>query len=105
MKAQSIQQFAIVQSDSAPAFEEELNARLMDLSEKNPKRRTCMRHALQVDQRREDRIMLQKIGFFIMCIGGMMADSECLLIPIGVAALGAFLIWLGDRREADDETA
>lgn len=37
MKAQSIQQFAIVQSDSAAAFEEELNARLMDLSEKNPK--------------------------------------------------------------------
>ena len=40
-----------------------------------------------------------------MCIGGMMADSEYLLIPIGVAALGAFLIWIGDRREADDETA
>ena len=37
MKAQSIQQFAIVQSDSAPAFEEELNARLMELSTKNPK--------------------------------------------------------------------
>lgn len=37
MKAQSIQQFAIVQSDSAPAFEEELNARLMGLSTKNPK--------------------------------------------------------------------
>lgn len=49
--------------------------------------------------------MLQKIGFFVMCIGGMMADSECLLIPIGVAALGAFLIWVGDRKEADDETA
>ena len=37
MKAQSIQQFAIVQSDSAAAFEEELNARLMDLSETNAK--------------------------------------------------------------------
>lgn len=49
--------------------------------------------------------MLQKIGFFIMCIGGMMADSECLLIPIAVTAFVAFLIWLGDRREADDETA
>lgn len=49
--------------------------------------------------------MLQKIGFFIMCIGGMMANSECLLIPIGVDALGAFLIWLGNRKEADDETA
>ena len=105
MKAQSIQQFAIVQSDSAPAFEEELNARLMDLSEKNAQGQSCMRHALQADQSREDRIMLQKIGFFIMCIGGMIADSECLLIPIGVAALVAFLIWIGDRREADDETA
>ena len=40
-----------------------------------------------------------------MCIGGMMADSECLLIPIGTAALGAVLIWIADRREADDETA
>ena len=42
MKAQSIQQFAIVQSDSAPDFEEELNARLMDLSEKNAQRRTSV---------------------------------------------------------------
>ena len=37
MKAQSIQQFAIVQSESAPQFEEELNARLRDLSRKCPK--------------------------------------------------------------------
>lgn len=42
MKAQSIQQFAIVQSDSAPAFEEQLNARLMDLSEKNAQGQSCM---------------------------------------------------------------
>ena len=34
-----------------------------------------------------------------------MADSDCLLVPIGVAALGAFLIWIAGRREADDETA
>ena len=36
MKAQSIQQFAIVQSDSAPAFEGELNARIRELSDRNP---------------------------------------------------------------------
>ena len=36
MKAQSIQQFAIVQSDSAAAFEGELNARIRDLSDRNP---------------------------------------------------------------------
>lgn len=37
MKARSIQQFAIVQSDSASQFEEELNARMRDLSQKCPK--------------------------------------------------------------------
>lgn len=36
MKAKSFQQFAIVRSDSASAFEEELNARIRELSEKNP---------------------------------------------------------------------
>ena len=37
MKTKSIQQFAIVQCDSAPQFEEELNARMRDLSRKSPK--------------------------------------------------------------------
>ena len=37
MKAQSIQQFAIVQNDSAAQFEEELNARMRDLSKNIPK--------------------------------------------------------------------
>lgn len=37
MKATSFQQFAIVQSDSATAFEETLNARMRSLSRKNPK--------------------------------------------------------------------
>ncbi len=36
MKAQSIQQFAIVQCDSAAAFEGELNARMRELSDRNP---------------------------------------------------------------------
>ena len=36
MKAQSIQQFAIVKADSAAAFEEELNARIRELSGKSP---------------------------------------------------------------------
>ena len=49
--------------------------------------------------------MLQKIGFFVMCIGGMMANSDCLLIPIAVTAFGAWLIWTGIGTEADDETA
>jgi hypothetical protein len=49
--------------------------------------------------------MLQKIGFIMMCIGGMMADSECLLIPIAVTAIGALLFWIGDGKGADDEAA
>ena len=40
-----------------------------------------------------------------MCIGTMIANSDCLLIPFAVVATGALLIWIGDRREADDETA
>lgn len=36
MRHESIQQFAIVRSDSAPAFEEELNARVMELSGYRP---------------------------------------------------------------------
>ena len=49
--------------------------------------------------------MLQKVGFMIMCIATMLADSECLLIPLGVAVIGALLLWIGLGREADDETA
>ena len=36
MKCKSYQQFAIVQSNSASAFEEELNARIRELSDKSP---------------------------------------------------------------------
>ena len=36
MRAQSIPQFAIVKADSAPAFEEQLNARIRELSDRNP---------------------------------------------------------------------
>ena len=36
MKAQSIQQFAIVQNTSAAAFEEELNKRIESLSDYSP---------------------------------------------------------------------
>lgn len=36
MKSQSIQQFAIVKADSAAQFEEQLNARMAELSKCNP---------------------------------------------------------------------
>ena len=40
--------------------------------------------------------MMQKIGFFTMCIGGMCADSECLLIPIIITGIGALMIYFGE---------
>lgn len=49
--------------------------------------------------------MLQRIGFFTMCIGAMLADSNCVLIPLGVAAIGAILVWIGLGKEPDRETA
>ena len=36
MKCESIQQFAIVRTDSASAFEDTLNARIMELAKKHP---------------------------------------------------------------------
>lgn len=36
MKSASVQQFAIVREDSASAFEEQLNARIKELSDKSP---------------------------------------------------------------------
>lgn len=43
--------------------------------------------------------MLQKIGFFVMCIGATLANSDCLLIPLAVVGFGAFLIWNGLGEE------
>lgn len=48
--------------------------------------------------------MLQKIGFFMMCIGGMLADSDCILIPIAITGIGALLLWVSLGEEAEDET-
>ena len=42
---------------------------------------------------------MSKIGFVIMCLGVMMADSDNLLIPLGVLAVGVILIVLGMKRE------
>lgn len=47
--------------------------------------------------------MLQRIGWFVMVLGAMCADSECLLIPIGIVAIGALLLKVGEWKEARDE--
>ena len=50
--------------------------------------------------------MLSRIGILILILGLTMADSECLLIPVAVMALGAVLIKIGYMRgelEEDNE--
>jgi hypothetical protein len=36
-------------------------------------------------------MLKEGIGFFLMTIGGMMGDSECLIVPIIVILIGAWL--------------
>ena len=50
--------------------------------------------------------MFSRIGILILILGLTMADSECLLIPVAVMALGAVLIKIGYMRgelEEDNE--
>lgn len=47
--------------------------------------------------------MLAKVGFLLVCIGAMMGDSECLLIPAAIIGIGFALIRIGCGREASHE--
>lgn len=38
---------------------------------------------------------MDKLGFVIMAVGASLADSDCLLIPIVVTAIGLFLMLEG----------
>ena len=42
--------------------------------------------------------MLSRIGIVIFCIGVTMADSEWLLVPIALVAVGALLVKIGMNR-------
>ena len=44
--------------------------------------------------------MVQRIGILILFFGSTLADSENLLIPATVLAVGAALILIGKRLEA-----
>ena len=41
-----------------------------------------------------------KAGFIVMAVGIMCADSENLLIPLVLTAIGAVMLLIGSRREA-----
>ncbi len=47
--------------------------------------------------------MFEKIGATITAFGVMCADSECLLIPLGIVAVGMLMVMIGERR-CNDET-
>lgn len=44
-------------------------------------------------------MLKQGIGFFTMCIGGMMGDSENLILPIVLILIGA---WLALSNKGDN---
>jgi len=44
--------------------------------------------------------MLQVIGFAVICVAGMSAGSDSILVPLGLALVGLVLIKLGERTEA-----
>lgn len=45
--------------------------------------------------------MKQRIGFLVICMAMMTADSNSLIIPAILAAVGAALILIGRRGEKD----
>ena len=47
--------------------------------------------------------MLIRIGITILFIASMMGDSDNLIVPAALFAIGAGLIYVGKRREADNE--
>jgi hypothetical protein len=47
--------------------------------------------------------MLYRLGIILFVLGIVTADSERLVIPATLVSIGMVLIWLGKRREADNE--
>lgn len=53
-----------------------------------------MRSATKDFHSRKVTLMIkQGIGIFTMCLGGMMGDSENLIIPICIILIGAWLVF------------
>ena len=49
--------------------------------------------------------MLIRIGIMFLFMAMMTADSDSLIVPAALALIGAGLIHVGKRREADHEDA
>ena len=49
--------------------------------------------------------MLYRLGFMLIMFGMMTADSESLVLPFALVAIGSVLILRAKIKEADNETA
>lgn len=47
--------------------------------------------------------MLCRIGFLMVVIGIMAADSDCLLVPAALVGVGTLLLWKGGAFEGREE--
>lgn len=47
--------------------------------------------------------MLYRIGLTLLAIGGSMADSDCLIIPIVITGAGAALLYMGAMEDSEYE--
>ena len=46
--------------------------------------------------------MLYGIGITLIAIGGSMLDSDCLIIPMLIAGIGAACLYIASGREAEN---
>lgn len=42
---------------------------------------------------------MDRLGFIITAIGVSLADSECLLVPLTIVAIGILIIWRASNAE------
>lgn len=47
--------------------------------------------------------MLYRIGLTLLAIGGSMANSDCLIIPIVITGAGAAMLYMAAREDSDYE--
>lgn len=45
--------------------------------------------------------MLYRIGLTLLAIGGSMADSDCLIIPIVITGAGVVMLYIAAEEDTD----
>lgn len=47
--------------------------------------------------------MLYRIGLILLGIGGSLADSDCLIIPIVITGAGVLMLYMAAREDTEYE--